>query len=136
MISAATGSMAVVVGGIVSALVFARPHAKHIHINSYDAQGPRVHELNGPLSFGSVKNFPELFNPENDPDDVIIEFQNSRVADHSAIEAIDTLAERYIRAGKTLHLRHLNDECRQLLKKASHLVEVNVLEAPALSRRG
>jgi SulP family sulfate permease len=123
-------AIAVVVGVIVSALVFAWEHAKHIHINSYDAQGSRVHELNGPLFFGSVKNFLELFNPENDPDDVIIEFQNSRVADHSAIEAIDTLAERYIRAGKTLHLRHLNDECRQLLKKAGDLVEVNVMEDP------
>jgi len=123
-------AIAVVVGVIVSALVFAWEHAKHIHINSYDAQGSRVHELNGPLFFGSVKNFLELFNPENDPNDVIIEFQNSRVADHSAIEAIDTLAERYIRAGKTLHLRHLNDECRQLLKKAGDLVEVNVMEDP------
>jgi len=123
-------AIAVVVGVIVSALVFAWEHAKHIHINSYDARGSRVHELNGPLFFGSVKNFLELFNPENDPDDVIIEFQNSRVADHSAIEAIDTLAERYIRAGKTLHLRHLNDECRQLLRKAGDLVEVNVMEDP------
>ncbi|MFV1997279.1 MAG: SulP family inorganic anion transporter [Acidiferrobacterales bacterium] len=124
-------AIAVVVGVIVSALVFAWEHAKHINIKSYDdKQGSRVHELNGPLFFGSVKNFLELFNPEEDPDDVIIEFQNSRVADHSAIEAIDTLAERYIRAGKTLHLRHLNEECRQLLTKAGDLVEVNVLEDP------
>ncbi len=124
-------AIAVVVGVIVSALVFAWEHAKHININTYDdEQGSRVHELNGPLFFGSVKNFLELFNPEEDTDDVIIEFQNSRVADHSAIEAIDTLAERYIRAGKTLHLRHLSEECRQLLKKAGSLVEVNVLEDP------
>jgi SulP family sulfate permease len=124
-------AIAVVVGVIVSALVFAWENAKHIHINSYDDQrGSRVHELNGPLFFGSVKNFLELFNPAADADDVIIEFQNSRVADHSAIEAIDTLAERYIRAGKTLHLRHLSGECRQLLKKAGNLVEVNVMEDP------
>lgn len=124
-------AIAVVVGVIVSALVFAWEHAKHININSYDDErGSRVHELNGPLFFGSVKNFLELFHPEEDPDDVVIEFQNSRVADHSAIEAIDTLAERYIRAGKTLHLRHLNEECRQLLTKAGDLVEVNVLEDP------
>jgi SulP family sulfate permease len=124
-------AVAVVVGVIVSALVFAWEHAKHIHINTYDdPQGSRVHELNGPLFFGSVKNFLELFNPEDEPDDVIIEFQNSRVADHSAIEAIDTLAERYIRAGKQLHLRHLSEECRQLLKKAGNLVEVNVMEDP------
>ena len=82
------------------------------------------------MFFGSVKSFLELFDPENDADDVIIEFQNSRVADHSAIEAIDTLAERYIKAGKTLHLRHLSEECRNLLKKAGNLVEVNVLEDP------
>ena len=124
-------AIAVVVGVIVSALVFAWEHAKHINIKTYeDEQGSRVHELNGPLFFGSVKNFLELFNPEEDADDVIIEFQNSRVADHSAIEAIDTLAERYIRAGKTLHLRHLSEECRQLLKKAGNLVEVNVMEDP------
>lgn len=124
-------AIAVVVGVIVSALVFAWEHAKHINIRSYDDEnGSRVHELNGPLFFGSVKNFLELFDPEADSDDVIIEFQNSRVADHSAIEAIDTLAERYIRAGKKLHLRHLNEECRLLLKKAGDLVEVNVLEDP------
>jgi len=124
-------AIAVVVGVIVSALVFAWEHAKHINIKSYDdQQGSRIHELNGPLFFGSVKNFLELFNPENDPDDVIIEFQNSRVADHSAIEAIDTLAERYIKAGKQLHLRHLSEECRQLLRNAGDLVEVNVLEDP------
>ena len=124
-------AIAVVVGVIVSALVFAWENAKHINIKSYDDEnGSRVHELNGPLFFGSVKNFLELFNPSDDPDDVIIEFQNSRVADHSAIEAIDTLAERYIKAGKQVHLRHLSDECRQLLTKAGDLVEVNVMEDP------
>ncbi len=124
-------AIAVVVGVIVSALAFAWENAKHIHITTYDdAKGSRVHELNGPLFFGSVKNFLEMFHPEDEPDDVIIEFQNSRVADHSAIEAIDTLAERYIKAGKTLHLRHLSNECRHLLKKAGDLVEVNVLEDP------
>ena len=124
-------AIAVVVGVIVSALAFAWEHAKHINISTYDDdQGSRVHDLNGVLFFGSVKNFLELFDPENDADDVIIEFQNSRVADHSAIEAIDTLAERYIKAGKTLHLRHLSQECRILLKKAGDLVEVNVLEDP------
>ena len=124
-------AVAVVVGVIVSALVFAWEHAKHINVKGYDDEkGSRVYELNGPLFFGSVKNFLELFDPENDPDDVIIEFQNSRVADHSAIDAIDTLAEKYIKAGKTLHLRHLSPECRQLLKKAGDLVEVNVMEDP------
>ena len=123
-------AVAVVVGVFVSALFFAWEHASHINIKSYDKDGSRVYELNGPLFFGSVKNFLDLFNPSKDPDDVIIEFQNSRVADHSAIEAIDNLAEKYIKAGKTLHLRHLSPECKQLLTKAGDLVEVNVLEDP------
>ena len=125
-------AIAVVVGVIVSALVFAWEHAKHINVNSYiDDKGSKVYELNGPLFFGSVKNFRELFSPLDDPDDVIIEFQNSRVADHSAIEAIDSLAEQYIKAGKKLHLRHLSQECKQLLDKAGNLVEVNRLEDPS-----
>ncbi len=124
-------AIAVVVGVIVSALVFAWEHAKHINVNSYiDDNGSKIYELNGPLFFGSVKNFRDLFTPENDPDDVIIEFQNSRVTDHSAIEAIDSLAEQYIKAGKKLHLRHLTEECRQLLDKAGNLVEVNRTEDP------
>lgn len=124
-------AVAVVVGVIVSALFFAWEHASHINVKSYnDKNGSRVYELNGPLFFGSVKNFLDLFSPAKDPDDVIIEFQYSRVADHSAIEAIDNLAEKYIRAGKKLHLRHLSPECKLLLSKAGNLVEVNVLEDP------
>jgi SulP family sulfate permease len=124
-------AVAVVVGVIVSALVFAWEHAKHINVKGYDTEyGIRVYELNGPLFFGSVKSFMELFKPEDDPQEVIIEFQNSRVADHSAIEAIDNLAEKYIKAGKTLHLRHLSPECQELLKKAGDLVEVNMMEDP------
>ena len=124
-------AVAVVVGVIVSALVFAWEHAKHISVHCYiDKNGSKVYELNGPLFFGSVKTFRELFTPEEDPDDVIIEFQNSRVADHSAIEAIDSLAEYYINAGKQLHLRHLSEECKELLDKAGDLVEVNRLEDP------
>ena len=125
-------AIAVIVGVIVSALVFAWEHAKHINVQSYiDENGSKVYELNGPLFFGSVKNFSDLFSPEDDPDDVIIEFQNSRVADHSAIEAIDSLAVQYIKAGKKLHLRHLSEECRQLLDKAGDLVEVNRMEDPS-----
>ena len=124
-------AIAVVVGVIVSALFFAWEHAKHINVDQRDeADGARIYELNGPLFFGSVKNFLDLFDPKSDPNEVIIEFKNSRVADHSAIEAIDTLAEKYLRAGKQLHLRHLSPECRVLLHKAGDLVEVNMLEDP------
>ena len=124
-------AIAVVVGVIVSALAFAWEHAKHINVKSHDDElGSSVYELNGPPFFGSVKKFLGLFNPDEDPNHVIIDFQYSRVADHSAIEAIDTLAVRYLNAGKILQLRHLSEECRRLLKKAGDLVEVNVLEDP------
>ena len=86
--------------------------------------------MTGPLFFGSVTSFLERFDPQADNDDVVIDFARSRVADHSGLEAIDTLAERYLNAGKTLHLVHLSDECRRLLKKAGNLVEVNVIEDP------
>jgi sulfate permease, SulP family len=124
-------AVAVVVGVIVSALVFAWEHAKHVNVKrTIDEKGSTVYDVNGPLFFGSISNFLEQFDIENDSDDVIVEFKNSRVADHSAIEAIDTLAERYISSGKTMHLRHLNVECKQLLTKAGSLVEINLIEDP------
>ena len=124
-------AIAVVVGVIVAALVFAWEHAKHISArNRIQENGAKVYELFGPLFFGSVANFKELFEPENDPDVVIIEFRNSRVADHSALEAIDSIAERYLALGKELHLRHLSEDCRGMLKKAGNLCDVNVIEDP------
>ena len=124
-------AVAVCVGVIVSALVFAWEHAKHIYTTSYiDENGSKVYELHGPVFFGSVKNFLELFDPKNDPQDVIVEFKHSRVADHSAIEAIDSLAERYTKQGKQLHLRHVSKDCQKLLSRAKDLVEVNVIEDP------
>jgi SulP family sulfate permease len=124
-------AIAVIVGVIVSALVFAWKHAQHILVDSYiDANGHKVYDLRGPIFFGSVANFKELFDPENDPEHVVIEFKRSRVSDHSGIEALDSLAEKYQALGKTLHLRHLSAECRQLLKRAGDLCEVNVVEDP------
>lgn len=124
-------AVAVVVGVIVSALVFAWEHAKHILIEAReDHKGSTVYAVTGPLFFGSVTSFLERFDPAQDNDDVIIDFARSRVADHSGLEAIDNLAERYLSAGKTLHLVHLSAECRKLLKKAGNLVEVNVIEDP------
>ena len=124
-------AFAVFVGVIVSALVFAWEHAKHINVQTdTDANGWKVYRLNGPLFFGSVSHFLELFDAKNDPEDIIVDFQNSRVADHSALDAIDTLAERYMNAGKRLHLRHLSGDCKQLLSKAGDLVEVNLIEDP------
>ena len=124
-------AVAVIVGVIVSALVFAWEHAKYIRIEARkDHKGSTVYAVTGPLFFGSVTSFLEGFDPQKDNDDVVIDFARSRVADHSGLEAIDSLAERYLNAGKTLHLVHLSDECRRLLKKAGNLVEVNVIEDP------
>jgi SulP family sulfate permease len=122
---------AVVVGVIVSALVFAWEHAKYIRIEACeDHKGSTVYAVTGPLFFGSVTSFLDRFDPQQDKDDVVIDFARSRVADHSGLEAIDTLADRYLSAGKTLHLVHLSDECRRLLRKAGNMVEVNVIEDP------
>lgn len=124
-------AFAVFAGVIVSALVFAWKHAKHINANTHtDNQGWKVYQLNGPLFFGSTANFLELFDPQQDPNDIIVDFQHSRVCDHSALDAIDTLAERYINVGKRLHLRHLSPDCRSLLHKAGDLIEVNFIEDP------
>ena len=124
-------AIAVVVGVIVSALVFAWEHAKHVLVKrSTDESGSTIYDVNGPLFFGSVSSFLEQFDMDKDADDVIVEFKNSRVVDHSAIEAIDTLAERYLARGKTMHLKHLSIECTQLLEKAGSLVEINVIEDP------
>ncbi len=124
-------AIAVIVGVIVSALIFAWQNAKHIQVRIIEEDdNHRVYELTGPLFFASINNFREQFDPKNDPQDVVLDFRNSRVSDHSALEAIDALADKYIAAGKTLHLRHLSGECRDLLQKAGDLVEVNVIEDP------
>ena len=124
-------AIAVIVGVIVSALVFAWKHAQHIQADTHiDEKGQKVYDLRGPIFFGSVANFKELFDVENDPEHVVIEFKRSRVSDHSGIEALDNLAEKYQNTGKTLHLRHLSEECRILLKRADDLCEVNMLEDP------
>jgi SulP family sulfate permease len=122
---------AVVVGVIVSALVFAWQHAKQIRVStSVDEQGWKVYELEGTLFFASSAGFQELFAPRTDPQDVVVEFRRARVADHSAIQAIDALAERYRSAGKRLHLRHLSPDCRELLEQAKDMIEVNLPEDP------
>jgi SulP family sulfate permease len=122
---------AVVAGVIVSALVFAWQHAKSIRVSAgVDARGWKVYELEGTLFFASVSGFQELFAPKMDPQDVVIEFRRARVADHSAIQAIDALAERYRSVGKRLHLRHLSEDCRALLERARDMIEVSLPEDP------
>jgi SulP family sulfate permease len=124
-------AIAVIVGVIVSALVFAWEHAKQIHAETYvDKYGIKYYKLKGPLFFGSAKNFADLFEPKSDPHEVIVDFAEARVYDHSGLEAIDALADRYMRAEKALHIRHLSQDCQNLLVKAGNLVEVNMMEDP------
>ena len=124
-------AIAVVVGVIVSALVFAWKHARHIEAKSHiDGDGWKVYELDGPLFFGSVSHFKDLFDIASDPEDVVIDFKDSRIWDSSGIDALDTLADKYEEQGKKLHIRHISDECRSLLRKADKFVEINVVEDP------
>lgn len=124
-------ALAVVIGVIISALVFAWDNAKRIRARKYiDDNGVKHYEIYGPLFFGSVAAFSEKFDVLNDPDEVIIDFYESRVVDMSAIEALNKITERYQKVGKILHLKHLSPDCRQLLKNADSIIDVNVLEDP------
>ena len=124
-------ALAVLVGVIISALVFAWDNAKRIRARKYiDENGIKHYEIYGPLFFGSVTLFNEKFEVLEDPDEVIIDFRESRVVDMSAIEALNKITERYHKVGKKVHLRHLSSDCRRLLANADAIIEVNVLEDP------
>ncbi|MFC4700442.1 SulP family inorganic anion transporter [Glaciecola siphonariae] len=124
-------AIAVVVGVIVSALVFAWKHATHIVARTHiDKDGWKVYDLDGPLFFGSVSHFKDIFDIQNDPDDVVIDFKESRIWDSSGIDALDGLADKYKEQGKKLHIRHISSECQTLLTKAGEYVEINVNEDP------
>jgi len=124
-------AIAVIVGVIISALVFAWNHAKEVQVKKRENRfGSHYYTVHGPLFFGSTASFSEQFTPRDDNTDVIIDFADSRVVDHSGIEAIDALAMRYKKNGRTLHLIHLSAECKKLLKKAGDMVEINVVEDP------
>lgn len=124
-------ALAVLVGVIIAALVFAWDNAKRIRARKYiDDDGVKHYEIYGPLFFGSVTLFNEKFDVLNDPDEVIIDFQESRVVDMSAIEALNKITERYQKVGKRVHLKHLSRDCKRLLKNADEIIEVNVLEDP------
>jgi SulP family sulfate permease len=116
-------AIAVVVGVIVSALAYAWSNATRIHaIVKVSKKGNKVYQIEGPLFFGSVEGFNQIFDPKNDPDLVIVDFMNSRVVDQSALQAIEALASKYHAANKTLQLRHLSHDCHQLLQRAGQLI--------------
>ena len=116
-------AIAVVVGVIVSALAYAWQNATRIHANRlFEDDGTKVYKIRGPLFFGSSDGFVELFTPDDDPKKVIVDFAESRVADQSALQAIEAIAAKYEVAGKRIQLRHLSKDCHYLLNKAGHLI--------------
>ena len=124
-------ALAVLVGVIISALVFAWDNAKRIRARKHiDDKGVKHYEIYGPLFFGSAQAFSEKFDVLNDPEEVVIDFSESRIVDMSGIEAVNRLTERYHKQGKTLHLKHLSADCRRLLAKADAIIEVNIVEDP------
>ncbi len=117
-------AIAVVVGVIVSALAYAWNNATRIHAKmEITSEGTKIYLIEGPLFFGSVDGFSEIFDPQNDPETVIVDFMNSRVVDQSALQAIEALASKYEGFNKSLQLRHLSRDCHKLLKRAGQLVQ-------------
>ncbi|MFT4526257.1 MAG: SulP family sulfate permease [Bacteroidia bacterium] len=124
-------ALAVIIGVIISALVFAYDNAVRIRARKHtDENGVKHYEIYGPLFFGSIAAFNEKFDVHEDPEEVIIDFMESRVVDMSAIEALNKITERYTKVNKKVHLKHLSADCQKLLNNASKIIEVNMLEDP------
>lgn len=122
-------AIAVLCGVILSALVFAWKSAKHVVLTVAEENGDqKIYRLEGLLYFGSVRDFSEKFQPSNDPDSVVLDFLEARVCDLSGLEAIQSLAKRYRKQGKTLEVRHLSPDCRRMLDRAGDLVQVTVAD--------
>ena len=111
-------SIAVITGVIISALAFAWKHAKIYARSHTESDGTKVYELDGPLFFGSATTFNDNFDFKGDPDRVALDFKFARVMDASGVEAIDNVTKKYKESGKTLTLRHLSVDCKNMLKEA------------------
>jgi SulP family sulfate permease len=124
-------AVAVICGVIISALIFAWENALRIRARKMvDEHGIKHYQIFGPLFFASTSLFMSKFDVKNDPDEVIIDFEESRIMDQSAIEIINKVTEMYQRAGKTIHLWHLSKDCVSLIRKAEKICVVNLLEDP------
>ena len=124
-------AIAVIAGVIVSSLVFAWENALRIRARKHtDEHGIKHYEIYGPLFFGSIELFNTKFDVKNDPQEVVVDFAESRVMDQSAIEALNKLAERYQKNGKQIHFTTPSADCVKLIKKAEKICDVNVLEDP------
>lgn len=125
-------AIAVLIGVVLAALAYAWENAKRIRARKYvDEKGVKHYEIFGPLFFGSTTAFLEKFDIQNDPNEVIIDFAESRIADMSAIEAVNNITHRYASKGKVVHLRHLSKDCIKLLNNAEAIIDVNILEDPS-----
>jgi SulP family sulfate permease len=124
-------AIAVLIGVLLATLAYSWENAKRIRARkSVDEYGIKHYEIYGPLFFGSVQGFAEKFDVLKDPNEIIIDFKESRVADMSAIEALNVITHRYHKQGKTVHLRHLSKDCIVLLKNAEAIIDVNIMEDP------
>ncbi|MFT5754152.1 MAG: SulP family sulfate permease [Flavobacterium sp.] len=124
-------ALAVLIGVIISALVFAWENAKRIRARKFiDDNGVKHYEIFGPLFFGSTTAFGDKFDIQNDPNEVIIDFAESRIADMSAIDAVNKITERYAAVNKVVHLKHLSNDCIELLNNAEAIIDVNIIEDP------
>jgi len=123
-------AIAVIIGVIISALNFAWKSAHGLYAETETAKTKKTYIIHGHLFFASIFSFKKIFDPKNDPKDITIDFKYSRVWDHSALQAIDELAEKYMKLKKKLHLLHLSQDCRKLLNKGSKFVEINDNEDP------
>ena len=124
-------ALAVLVGVIIAALVFSWDNAKRIRARKFiDDSGVKHYEIFGPLFFGSVTTFADKFSPAEDPQEVVVDFRESRIVDMSAIDALNKLSKRYAQLGKKLYLKHLSEDSRKMLKNAEAVIEVNIQEDP------
>ena len=122
-------AIAVLVGIIVSALGFAWEQGKKMRATlSISEKGAKIYHLESALFFGSAQSFKELFDIANDPEHIIIDFEQAKVYDHSGIEAIENITRRYAQQDKKLHLLNLSEECGQLLDKVDNIVELSYID--------
>jgi SulP family sulfate permease len=111
--------------------VFAWQKSTQISVRRYIDENNITHyDFDGPLFFGSIEKFKTLFSIQEDTKEIIIDFADSKIMDHSAIEAIDSLTEKYAIEQKTLHIRHVSEDCRKLIKNADKIIDINIIEDP------
>jgi SulP family sulfate permease len=115
-------AVAVIIGSIISALVFAWKHARIYAREEIKDENTKVYKLDGPLFFASVQSFVDNFDIENDPKNVILDFKNARVLDSSGVEAIENIYKKYTKAGKNITIEHLSKDCIAILKQAKSSV--------------